>query len=61
MKPKWVEQKEKLYSEPEELIFIGERGAAGVIDGKLPNGDEYEWSKQNRKSKRKLKKPIYIK
>ena len=43
----WVEEKEKLKNqEPEELIFIGEPGAAGVIDGKLPSGEDYEWSKQ---------------
>jgi hypothetical protein len=52
-KPKWVDPKPK----DEELIFVGEMGVAGVIDGKLPNGEPYEWSKQNRKHKRRLRKP----
>ena len=57
MKPKWLEEKEKLRNqEPEELVFIGEPGAAGVIDGKLPNGEEYEWSKQDRKLRRRWRK-----
>lgn len=55
-KPKWVEYKENIKHD-EDIIFIGESGAAGVIDGKLPNGEEYEWSKKNRKHKRRLKKP----
>lgn len=52
-KPKWVDPNPI----DEELVFVGEMGVAGVIDGKLPNGDLYEWSKQNRKYKRRLKKP----
>lgn len=54
--PKWVEEKNKIRHD-EEIEFIGESGAAGVIDGKLPNGEPYEWSKKNRKHKRRLKKP----
>lgn len=55
MKPNWIKQKEKL-NEPmnEEIVFVGKMGVSGVIDGKLPNGEVYEWSKKNR---RKLKKP----
>ena len=52
-KPQWVFEKEQL-SYHEEIIFIGERGVDGVIDGKLPNGEPYEWTKKHR---RKLKKP----
>ena len=51
---RWVEEKERLKNqEPEELVFIGEPGAAGIIDGKLPNGEKYEWSKQDRQSRKK--------
>ena len=50
----WLEEKEKIKNqEPEELVFIGEPGVAGVIDGKLPNGEEYEWSKQDRQHRKK--------
>lgn len=46
-KPKWVEDRERLKTmEEESLIFIGEMGADGVIDGKLPNGEEYGWYKR---------------
>ena len=46
-KPKWVEDKEALKSLVEEpLVFIGERGAAGVIDGLLPSGEPYTWTKR---------------
>ena len=51
--PKWVENKNKIKHD-EEIVFVGEMGVSGVIDGKLPNGEVYEWSKKNR---RKLKKP----
>lgn len=51
--PKWVEDKNKIKHD-EEIEFVGEMGVAGVIDGKLPNGDDYHWSKKNR---RRLKKP----
>ena len=52
--PKWVQQKQLINNHKEELVFIGEMGVAGVIDGKLPNGEEYHWTKKNR---RRLKKP----
>lgn len=46
-KPKWVEDRERLKTmEEEPLIFIGEMGADGVIDGLLPNGEEYGWYKR---------------
>lgn len=32
------------------LVWVGERGAAGVIDGKLPNGEVYH---RNIRSKRR--------
>lgn len=51
--PKWVEEKNKIRHD-EEIEFVGESGADGVIDGKLPNGDTYEWTKY---ASRRLKKP----
>ena len=46
-KPKWVEDREALKSLVEEpLVFIGERGVAGVVDGLLPNGEPYTWAKR---------------
>lgn len=52
---KWTDTKEKIkLVHAEELVFVGQLGVAGVIDGKLPNGDKYEWTKVNR---RRLKKP----
>lgn len=45
--PKWVEEREALKHHVEEpLVFVGEMGADGVIDGKLPNGEEYGWYKR---------------
>ena len=45
--PKWVEDREALKQHVEEpLVFVGERGADGVIDGILPNGEEYGWYKR---------------
>jgi hypothetical protein len=45
--PQWVMDKEALQKHVEEpAVFIGERGAAGVIDGLLPNGEEYGWYKR---------------
>ena len=32
--------------EEEPLVFIGEMGVAGVVDGLLPNGEEYGWYKR---------------
>ena len=51
--PKWVEDKNNIKHD-EEIIFVGEMGVDAVIDGKLPNGEEYHWTKKNR---RRLKKP----
>lgn len=56
MKPKWLEHKEQIKHD-EKIVFVGEMGVSGIIDGKLPNGEPYEWSKKNRKFKRRLKKP----
>ena len=45
--PKWVQDKMALWQQPEEpLVFIGEPGADGVIDGLLPNGEPYLWYKR---------------
>jgi hypothetical protein len=45
--PSWVEAREALRNHVEEpLVFVGERGADGVIDGLLPNGEEYGWYKR---------------
>ena len=46
-KPQWVKDKERLRSLVEEpLVFVGESGVAGVIDGLLPNGEPYGWYKR---------------
>ena len=46
-KPKWVEDREALRQHVEEpLIFVGEPGADGVVDGLLPNGEPYTWYKR---------------
>jgi len=46
-KPKWVEDRERLKTmEEEPLVFIGEPGADGVINGLLPNGEPYLWYKR---------------
>jgi hypothetical protein len=46
-RPSWVEQREALRQHREEpLVFVGERGADGVIDGLLPNGELYGWYKR---------------
>ena len=46
-KPKWVQNREALKALVEEpLIWVGERGAAGVINGLLPNGEPYTWYKR---------------
>lgn len=48
-KPSWVQIRESLRNKPqEELEFIGESGADGVIDGLLPNGLPYEWKKRRK-------------
>jgi hypothetical protein len=46
-KPQWVKDHERIKAmEEQPLIFVGERGAAGVIDGLLPNGEPYLWYKR---------------
>jgi len=55
-KPQWVVDKESITHE-EELVFVGEMGVDGIIDGKLPNGDTYDWSKQDKKQRRKWRLP----
>ena len=45
--PKWVEDKKAIHDHLEgPLEFIGERGADGVINGLLPNGEPYTWFKR---------------
>ena len=45
--PKWVEEREALKQRVEEpLVFVGEMGADGVVDGLLPNGEVYGWYKR---------------
>ena len=45
--PSWVDAREALRTHVEEpLVFVGEMGADGVIDGLLPNGEEYGWYKR---------------
>lgn len=54
--PEWVKQKEKLNSTTlEQVSFVGEMGADGVIDGKLPNGDDYLWFKRKNTKDTKYK------
>ena len=54
--PKWVEDKEALSKHVEEpLVFIGERGADGVINGLLPNGEPYTWYKRRSTKDTKFK------
>ena len=46
-KPKWVEDRERLKTMEEgPLVFVGEPGADGVINGLLPNGEPYLWYKR---------------
>ncbi len=46
-KPQWVKDHERIKAmEEEPLIWVGERGADGVVDGLLPNGDPYTWYKR---------------
>lgn len=51
--PKWVQDKNNIKHD-ERIEFVGQMGVDGVIDGKLPNGEPYEWTK---KSRRRLKRP----
>lgn len=46
-KPQWVKDHERIKAmEEEPLIWVGELGANGVIDGLLPNGEPYTWTKR---------------
>lgn len=42
-KPQWLQDKLEANQPKEAVTFVGEMGAAGVVDGKLPNGDIYAW------------------
>lgn len=45
--PQWVQARERLNNTVLEPVeFVGEMGAAGVVDGKLPNGESYTWFKR---------------
>lgn len=45
--PGWVLEKQRLQAqEPEQLEFVGELGVSGVLNGKLPNGDDYDYKKK---------------
>ena len=55
-KPKWVEDREALRQQVEEpLVFVGEPGADGVVDGLLPNGEPYTWYKRRTTKDTKFK------
>lgn len=55
-KPKWVEDREALKRMVDEpLIFIGEPGADGVVNGLLPNGEPYTWYKRRNTKDTKFK------
>ena len=46
-KPQWVKDHERIKAmEAEPLIWVGDMGADGVIDGLLPNGEPYTWYKR---------------
>lgn len=61
-KPQWVIEKEKInqtHIEQQQsiLVLVGELGASGVIDGKLPDGSDYEWKKKrDQRSRTRLRK-----
>lgn len=59
-KPAWVLEKERLQQqEPEHLEMVGELGVAGVVDGKLPNGDDYDYlKKRDIRSRHRLQKIV---
>ena len=45
--PQWVKDRELLKTAVEpKLEFVGQLGVDGVVDGLLPNGDEYTWVKR---------------
>jgi hypothetical protein len=52
--PAWVTAKHQIKHD-EKIVFVGQLGAEGIIDGKLPNGEPYDWSKANRSRKRRMK------
>ena len=53
--PAWVTTKNQI-SHDEKIVFVGQLGAEGVIDGKLPNGEPYDWSKATRSRKSRFRK-----
>lgn len=44
--PQWVNDKADATAPKETVEFVGEMGASGVVDGKLPNGEQYLWYKR---------------
>lgn len=44
--PQWVKDKAEANKPKEEVIFIGATKSAGIVDGKLPNGEPYLWYKR---------------
>lgn len=55
-KPQWVLQREQLNNtQLEQVSFVGKLGVAGVIDGKLPNGEPYTWYKRKNTKDTKYK------
>ena len=44
--PQWVKDKAEANKPKETVEFVGEMGASGIVDGKLPNGEEYLWYKR---------------
>lgn len=47
--PKWAQDKIDIKTAPiEELKFIGAEKSNIVINGKLPNGDDYFWKKRRK-------------
>jgi len=47
--PQWLRDKKQVNKDINEpLVFVGERGADIVIDGKLPNGEVYDWKKRRK-------------
>lgn len=54
--PKWVQDKEKLNSTVQEPVeIVGLMGVAGIVDGKLPNGEAYTWFKRKNTKDTKYK------
>ena len=51
-KPKWVEDRNNIKHD-ESIVFIGKLGVDSVVNGKLPNGESYEWTKSHRSFKRR--------